>query len=284
MKRRYRVRITLAGYLLVALTLALALAAVNTGNNLLYLVTATFLALMTVSGLFSWFNLRGVRVQLEPPKEIFAATPTPFRVDLKGPLWPCLFLTLKTPYGKTALPFLKRRKTTELWLTFPSRGSYRLESLELSSGYPLGFFRRARFIPFNLEVLVYPCPLSGPIKEEGVETEEGRAREAFRRGEPEDWAGLEPYREGAPLSRLAWKSLARWGKPQLKTFEAPSYGELWLDLRGLRSEREISFATQRILEALQAGQKVGLRLPKKTIPPGSGPSHRKILLEALARA
>ncbi len=52
--RRIKVSVTLAGWLYIAVTLLVGAAAVNTANNLLYLVTAGLLAPMALSGFVAY--------------------------------------------------------------------------------------------------------------------------------------------------------------------------------------------------------------------------------------
>ncbi len=285
MRSRYRVKITPSGYILVGLTLAVALAGVNTGNNLLYLSASGLLALMTVSGLLSWLNLGRIRMALEPPEEIFAGLSAPFRLHLSGPRWPCFFLRLRTPYGETAVPYFRKSLTSILWLRFPRRGRQTLLSLELASGYPLGFFRRTRLVEVDLSVTVYPHPLPGPLEVSSLAPQSGLSRSSpAGSGEPEDFLGLKPYRKGVPASRIAWKASARARTLQIKEFGGPSGQEILIDLTPLVSEEVLSRATHLVLSALKEGMAVGLKLPELEIPPGRAPSHRRRLLEALAHA
>ena len=53
MANRYHARITSSGYVYILITVVISVAAVNTGNNLLYLISSIMLALMFISGLSS---------------------------------------------------------------------------------------------------------------------------------------------------------------------------------------------------------------------------------------
>ncbi|MDD2546765.1 MAG: DUF58 domain-containing protein, partial [Burkholderiaceae bacterium] len=60
---------------------------------------------------------------------------------------------------------------------------------------------------------------------------------------------------------------------------------LWLDLArtGLSGkEAQLSRLTAWVLQADAAGGPYGLRLPGREMPPGTGPTHRRACLEALA--
>ncbi|HFC97205.1 MAG TPA: DUF58 domain-containing protein [Thermosulfurimonas dismutans] len=285
MKTRFRVRITTAGYLYIALTLAVALAGVNTGNNLLYLCASALLALMTLSGLLSVINLLGLSVRIEPPEEIFAEVPSPFGIHLQARGWPRFFLRVRLFEGESRVLYLRDRCRVLLWVRLPRRGEVLLPPLEIYSGYPLGLFRRSRFWPVGIRLLVYPRPLPGRVPfsvRETVPASSSGAR--FRQPEPEEFSGLGPYREGIPASRIAWRASARTGALRMKEFEGGGGRTLILDLGPAPSEEELSRATHLILRALGEGYAVGLRLGRREIPPGRGPQKRRQLLEALAHA
>ena len=56
------IRITKVGLWYVLITLVVAIAATNTGNNALYLVWSVMLAVLVVSGVVSRQNVRGLAV------------------------------------------------------------------------------------------------------------------------------------------------------------------------------------------------------------------------------
>jgi len=81
--RRFRVKISLPGIVFILLTLILGGAAVNTGNNLLYLITSLMLALMGLSGMVSLVNLLGLSLDISPPQEVYAGQRALFSLSVK---------------------------------------------------------------------------------------------------------------------------------------------------------------------------------------------------------
>ena len=65
-------RPTRAGWLFFLITFAVGFAALNTGNNLLYLVLSLMLAFLVLSGVLSESALRGISVRRRLPRELFA--------------------------------------------------------------------------------------------------------------------------------------------------------------------------------------------------------------------
>src|SRR3954463_8286892 len=64
--------ITKEGVFYIVLTLIIGVAALNTGNNLLFLVVAAMLAAVLVSGIASWLNLKNVELEVVLPGQVFA--------------------------------------------------------------------------------------------------------------------------------------------------------------------------------------------------------------------
>ena len=61
-----------------------ALAALNTGNNLLFLILASLIASILMSGILSSITLAGVGLRLQLSEHIFAGQPTRGIVELQN--------------------------------------------------------------------------------------------------------------------------------------------------------------------------------------------------------
>ncbi len=77
-------RITLEGWIYIGGIILVALAALNTGNNLLFLILASLIALVLMSGILSSITLSGVAMRLVLPEHIFAGQPVRAMVELEN--------------------------------------------------------------------------------------------------------------------------------------------------------------------------------------------------------
>jgi uncharacterized protein (DUF58 family) len=77
--------VTRAGILYAISTVLIAVAALNTGNNLLYIVVAAMLAAIIVSGIASAAVLRELELDVFLPDHVFAKTPVQGRLVLRNP-------------------------------------------------------------------------------------------------------------------------------------------------------------------------------------------------------
>jgi uncharacterized protein (DUF58 family) len=68
--------VTRAGIIYVLVVLMIGIAALNTGNNLLYIVVAAMLAAILVSGVASALVLRDLELDVRLPEHVFAGRPT----------------------------------------------------------------------------------------------------------------------------------------------------------------------------------------------------------------
>lgn len=77
--------VTRAGIIYVLVTVVIAIAALNTGNNLLYIVVAAMLAAILVSGVASAWVLRYLELDIHLPEHVFAGRPVFGRILLRNP-------------------------------------------------------------------------------------------------------------------------------------------------------------------------------------------------------
>lgn len=76
--------ITRAGVVYVLITVVIAIAAINTGNNLLYIVVAALLSAILVSGVASAAVLRSLELDVHLPEHVFAGSPLLARLLLRN--------------------------------------------------------------------------------------------------------------------------------------------------------------------------------------------------------
>jgi uncharacterized protein (DUF58 family) len=287
MATKYKVKITRSGFIYIVITILISVAAINTGNNLLYIISSLMLALMALSGAASLANLSFIRISLEPAEEIFAHIPAKFNLRVTKRFGGSFFLTLETLFGSVAVPYLKGISEEALWLTLPKRGKTAVPALQVHSGFPLGFFRRFKQDTLDLPVLVYPKPAACvlPVPTGGIRGMEKRSDTIL--GElGDEIKELRTYRPSDPLKWVEWKATARRGRMVVREFYHLEGDTLMIDL-SMRTdswEDRLSQACYLVLEGQRRKLMVGLKLPDREVTPGLGERHRRSLMEALALA
>lgn len=275
--------------LYVGMTLLLGFGAVNTGNNLLYLLVSALLGFMAISGVLGRANLSRLRVDCELPDEIFAGQPAYISLRLRnGRRWLHAFL-LETGFAKgdTLLPLVPAGSEVHgsVALTFDQRGEHPLPLLELRSRYPINFFIRTIRLPVLRKVMVFPAPRPGPLPAD-PENHRPQSSEQYQdRGYEGELRTINDYQGGEPLKAIHWKLSARHPELKVKELSGQAGAPVIIDptvLNGSLEER-LSQASYLILALSRQGRPVGLHLGNKRIEANTGRRQKLRLLTELAR-
>jgi len=119
LRETFHYEVTKVGVVYVLVTLVIGIAALNTGNNLLYIVVAAMLAAILVSGVVSALVLRGLELDIRLPEHMFAGRPVLGRFVLRNPR---RFLPA---FSIRVVPARKEKKIRKQWrwertmFTFP---------------------------------------------------------------------------------------------------------------------------------------------------------------------
>src|SRR5438270_7845420 len=94
--------VTKEGVAYLALALIIAVAALNTGNNLLFVIVSAMLAAIVMSGIVSNAMLRGLELEVTLPEHVFAGESVASHVVLRNTrrLLPAFSVTVVTPDPK----------------------------------------------------------------------------------------------------------------------------------------------------------------------------------------
>lgn len=160
-------RVTPMGLRFLLLALAVGLAAVNTGNNVLYLLFAMILSLIIVSGLFSERTLARLSVSRSLPARLFADATTSYRITLTNGkrLMPAFSLRIREHGGTLQIdtpelrcPRLEPGATIALDTTilFHDRGHHSIGGVDVTTTFPFGLFEKTIRLPADADTLVYP--------------------------------------------------------------------------------------------------------------------------------
>lgn len=286
-----RVRPTAAGAWFLVVVLGVTVAALNTGNNPLYLVLAALLALLVLNNVLAEANLRGLRVTRRLPPELHAGQPAEGRLVVDNPrrwgaAWDVEVAELDGGGASGRLVRVPAGDAAEVPATwrFEARGAQALGYVSIGSTWPFGLLRRWREVPLPAEVLVYPGrePEPPPLGGDGQGTGLPARGEVEATGE---LVGIRPYAAGDPVRRIHAPTSARAGAPMVVLRGDETGGEVTVDLppaRGEAWERAIRRATGRVLDHARRGDAVGLRAGEVAVPPALGEAHRRRLLTVLA--
>lgn len=224
-RRRFRpprkLKFTREGKFFVGITLGVGFAAINTGNNLLYLLLGMLLALIIVSGLMSELSLRDLTVVRRLPLRAQVGRPHLVEIEVfnhkgKVPSYAIEVEDLRAgqPADKRCF-FLKispKSAQVAAYRRTPSRrGRDHHIGFRIATRFPFGLFEKSREVPAEGELIIYPAvdPVQLPPAVAGrVSGGEG----AHGRGHGEDYLGLKLMREGEDPRDIHWRKTAAVGQ------------------------------------------------------------------------
>lgn len=259
-------RPTRAGWCFFAITFGVGFAALNTGNNLLYMVLSLMLAFLALSGFLSELALRGVRVERQLPREVFAGASNRITLTLRntqsrGPAYALVVEDL-ADHETSALPRRRRarrprpknrpitgrcfalriepggfERRTYAW-TPHRRGFMQLHGFRVSTRFPFALFVKSLEQEAPAKVLVYPN--IGPLRvasADRMNPERGEiARDAGRDGA--QVSGLREFVAGDSAQRIHWRSSLRRGALLVGEIEDESDAEVEVLLRTRADARD----------------------------------------------
>ena len=289
-----RLSFTPLGRWYVALTIAIGFAAINTGNNLLFLVLGLMLSSIIVSGILSETSLRGVRVERRLPVSASVGADALIALVARNgkPRAPSFGLTVREKSGDVAGRGLSlvlgpgRMEETSYRFTPARRGVHRFVLLEVATRAPFGLFEKARPLSAPAELIVFPRRISPPALEPRQLAREGE-RSTGRAGHGLEMHALRDYRPGEDARSIHWRSSARAGKLIGVDREQERRRQVCVVLDHRRAagpalETAVERAAALFERELDSGAEVSLALCGDRLAAGSGERHRVAGLTMLA--
>jgi len=290
---RRRLWPTRDGWWCLGAALGLGFAAINTGNNLLYLLVSMLLGLIIVSGVLSEQSIRRVRVEPVLPDELFAGQLALFGARVANrKRWRASYsITVEGLGGSHRAYLAKLEPGAERLITWQetprARGRWRLASSKVATRFPFGLFVKTAQLAPNREVVVYPA--IGPISADRRRELDGAGgAPAPRRGRGHGLHNLREYRFGDNPRLIHWRSSAKSATLMVRELEADSALDTRLVLEGTghrdreRLERGLAEAASLAVHLLHDGAAVALVGPDVQVPLGGGRAQRTRILTALA--
>jgi uncharacterized protein (DUF58 family) len=225
-------KITREGWIYIAGIIVVAMAALNTGNNLLFLILASLIAVFLMSGILSWITLAGVAMRLDLPEHIFAGQPVRALVELENEKlsMPSFSLRVEAVKPKNSpavalletpvyFPYLPKRESVRqsVPITFARRGAYRQDAFRIVTRFPFGFLQKARRLELRTEALVYPSVEPADEFFEIFPALQG-AMESLNKGRGQDLYALRDYIPTDSARHVHWKATARLGSLMVREF------------------------------------------------------------------
>jgi uncharacterized protein (DUF58 family) len=243
-------RLTRDGIIYLGAVFILILAAVNTGNNLLFMILGCCLAGILISGVLSRAVLTKVELKFDLPERIFAEQPVLAEIELRNEkqLWPSFSLrvigerkpvdrkTSESRIGEKKIgeggkgptqiltqpvffPYIARRSAVrqKVELRFSRRGAYHQDSFGIRTRFPFGFFEKTRQVDSKIDIVVYPRVEPTEQFYEVLPLLSGEIASHFR-GRGHELHSLRQYQSNDNARFVDWKVTARSGRLMVREF------------------------------------------------------------------
>ncbi len=277
-------------------------AALNTGNNLLYLVLSLMLAFLVLSGVLSESALRGIAVRRRTSAELHdrGISRVGLEIENRQRRIPAFAVVVEDRVRERggaqraagrvfALRVGPRERELRSYRFRPSgRGEIRFEGFQVYTRFPFGLFSKSLRIESAEAALVYPTLEPVGVPPQLGSTREVGDRPAGRGAAGAEVSGLREFTPGDPVRRVHWPSSLRRDALVVREVRSHQQDEIEVQLRtdqdpGERFERAVSWAASEAVAFLAAGSRVALRTDRERLPGCDGALQRTRLLTVLAR-
>jgi uncharacterized protein (DUF58 family) len=274
-----KLKITREGKFFILLTLSVGLAAINTGNNLLYLLLGMLLALIVVSSIMSELSLRQLTVVRRLPARAQVGRPHLVEIEVHNhkkrvPSYAIEIEDLRAgqPADKRCF-FLKispdSAQVAAYRRTPAKRGRDRHVGFRVATRFPFGLFEKSRELSSEGELIIYPAidPVKLPPEQPGQRTGH---QGAPGRGIGDEILGVRPMRDGDDPRDVYWRKSTLAGQLVLRERAQETQRQVTLVLDSVytdampdeswstRFERKIRDAASRSVAHLRRGDGVTL--------------------------
>jgi uncharacterized protein (DUF58 family) len=274
-------------------TLLIIVAALNTGNNLIYLILSMMFSILLLSIIILRFNMNRLALEVSHFQPVFANTPASIDVTVSNrkrilPSYSIKVLMSDESKRKVYFPRISGLSdmSKSVSVLYKKRGIYRYGDFLIESSFPFIFFSKRVSCRVSGEVMVYP-----EIREVGETLSEFMSEEELSPsmiGKGDEFIMVREFRYGDDWRRIHWKASAKRAEFMVKEYATDEPKRLTVILDNLMPqdsnsfEKAVSLAASITHKFLDEGFFVRFLTCRKVIPFGTGREHLFKILDVLA--
>jgi uncharacterized protein (DUF58 family) len=239
-------KFTREGKFFVGITLGVGFAAINTANNLLYLLLGMLLALIVVSGVMSELSLRHLTVVRRLPLRAQVGRAHLVEIEVfnhksRVPSYAIEVEDLRAgqPADKRCF-FLKispkSAQVAAYRRTPPRRGRDIHVGFRIATRFPFGLFEKSREVPASGELVIYPAVDALELPASPANGRFAGLDLVVSRGHGEEFLGLKLMRPGEDPRDVHWRKSAAVGQMVMRERARETRPDITLTLDTIRPE------------------------------------------------
>jgi uncharacterized protein (DUF58 family) len=216
-----RLKFTREGKFFVGITLGVGFAAINTANNLLYLLLGMLLALIVVSGIMSELSLRDLTVVRRLPQRAQVGRAHLVEIEVYNHKKHVPSYAIEVEDLRAGQPADKRCFFLKISPKSAQVAAYRRTPLHrgrdvhvgfrIATRFPFGLFEKSREVPAEGELIIYPAVDAVQLPPPAAGRSPG-ADAIVGRGHGEGFFGLKLMRPGEDPRDVHWRKSAAVGQ------------------------------------------------------------------------
>jgi len=257
----------------------------NYQNNLILFLVFFLCSFMITCLLLSFKNLAGLIIKSVETHAQFAGHDIQFKLRIKHNKHSGQDISYKFQHASSVLHTIVESDSVCLYALNKQRGYFNPGRVTVRSTFPFGLFNVWTHLDFGLQVLLYPKPIENKMSLQRSPSNLHDSSLNQSIAGVDQFSNLKNYQAGESLKSVAWKQVAQGRGWFSKQFEQSAGGDISLDidtLNHLPLETRLSYICYQIIELERTEQRYALSLYNQNIEVGSGRSHQKRCLTALA--
>jgi uncharacterized protein (DUF58 family) len=224
-----RYHVTREGWIYFGAITVVVFAAVNTANNLLYMVLSALLAVLPLSAFLSGLNFRFLKILVRVPSHCFAGEPFPLSIQISNekrlfPSFSILFAPVDgSPFqfSNFYVPVVRSLGSTPQLgqAMINRRGRFEMKQIQSSSRYPFGFLLKKRTYPAKAECICYPEIIPSDQLDFSIIDLTGE-NQRLERGLGQDLYMIRDYVPSDSARHVHWKASAKTSTLKTREYSA----------------------------------------------------------------
>ena len=283
------IKIKKAGWLYTLICIVMGVAAVNTGNNLVFILVSIMLGFMGVSGFYGKRNIERLKLSINIPDEVYAGGLFPCEVVIENNrrFLPAVLIRVELAGQSILFPYIEPAGRAVRIVNFKagSRGRHKLSDFSFSSVFPFNFFVRYKDARYETGYVSFPAMLPCSYLESGYGKRRQGEMQSDVKGFNSDLLYIRDYDEGDPVKYIHWKAFAKTGVMKTKILSSETVPPVTVDIDKISEpdgEKKLSCAAYLINDYFSKGIPVTLKTADKSIGPCTVRADRLSALRELA--